>query len=378
MEAAVQETTVESQGATGTPDSPADTATVDQQSYIDDAFKDYFVDPRAESQGENPKKDEKQAQEPKKDEEVTDPEKKPGEHVEDQNKKPDPFETTFMTETGDFDLEKLMGVSLDGLELRSEERTAEPGKSDGKPDVPQWKQEYEAERTFRDSIQKARMGPLESVYAQVEQSEIPEEYKEPVLNALRQEYAKVRHETERMFQEREQENAFKRRNEEQERLKEEIRDSKLPELAKTNAMSIISKLPGKEAKTKIDLYNRIMFGPDAGGELLEDMFQARYPDFAKKTKAEQDKMKLRFVNELQADGNRLQRHFQRAYRYLTADPKNMKKIMEQVSRSADANARSNALAAQKKPDGEVQRQPQAGTGKWDGYFANPEGAKTRI
>jgi hypothetical protein len=385
MENAVQETTIESQG-TGASTATAtatDTAKIGQGDYVKDAFSDYFIDPRDGMQGEDPKsdKDEKKEKEPKTDDKSTEPEKKPeAETTDDKNKKPDPFETAFSTESGDFDLEKLMGMSLDGIELKSEDRAMATGtgKPGGKPDIPQWKQEFEAERTFRESIQRARMGPLETVYAQIEEGEIPTEYKEPVLDVLRQEYARVRQDTERFFQEREQENSFKRRSEEQERLKEEIRDSKLPELSKTNAMAIIGKLPGKEAREKIDLYNRVMFGPDAGGELLEDMFQARYPDFSGKSKTEQDRMKLRFVNELQADGDKLQRHFNRAYRHLIASPENMKKIMGQISRTTDANARNNALAAQKKPDGAVQRLPQAGNSKWDGYFADPEGSKSRI
>jgi len=375
-------TTVESQGgSTATVEAPA--TEVSQSDYINDAFSDYFVDPtedKTTTQAEEPKTDDKTKAQPPKDENTEGKTPNGGEKTPPKPEdKPDPFTSAFVNgETGDFDLEKLTGISFEGINFQGEDKPAEPGGQSAKSDIPEWKQAYEADKVFKQNIHNSRLGPIESVFNQVQQSQIPDEYKDIVLSALRQEYAKVQQENEQFFRERDEQNAYRKRQDELEAIREETRSSKLPELARTNATAIISKLPGDDSKAKIDLYNRIMFGPGAGGELLEDMFQVRYPDFQKKPKAEQDRMKFCFVNELQADGGRLQRHFNRAYRYLIADPENLKKIMGQVSRNTDANNRSNAAAAQKSPTGSVARQPQAGTSKWDGYFADPEGAKIRI
>lgn len=373
METPATEATVEAQGA---PEQT--TETVDQQGYINDAFGDYFgsqEEKTDETQAQEPKKNEKQAQTPKGDETQGKDPKQDAKEAE-AAKKPDPFETAFTTEGGMFDLEKLVGVSLDGLQFQSEPaQENKPGKPE---EAPAWQKEFEAEKTYRDNITKSRLGPLESIYNEINSSDLPDEYKGPILNLINGEYVRIRGENEQHFKERDAQNAHKSRSEEQERLRDEMRSAKLPELAKVNAMAVISKLPGNDNTAKIELYNRIMFGPGAGGELLEDMFLSQHPDFAGKTKDEQNRMKMKFVNELQADGKRLQRHFDRAYRYLIADPKNMRRIMEQVSNKTEANVRSNALAAQKTPSGSVERQPQAGTSKWDGYFAAPEGAKIRV
>ena len=367
MEQATQETNVDT--------STEPSGSVDQSGYLNDAFSSYIDGdkPKDNTEGEDPKPNEQQAVPPK--EEKPQQLDKDGKPIEQAN--PDPFTSAFSNEAGDFDLEKLVGVSIDGLAFQSE---AAPDEQQQQPEskVPQWQQEYEAERTFKQSINDSRLKPLENVFNQIKaNANIPPDVRDAVLDMLNGEYVKVREENEQFFKTREQQNAFKRRQEEDEKVKAEIRNSKLPEMARVNSSAIISKLPGTDAKSKAELYNRIMFGPDAGAELLEDMFQARHPDYGKKSKQELDRMKLQFVNELQADGARLQRHFQRAYRHLIATPDNMKKIMSQVSRSADANARSNSVAAQKSPSGSVQRQPQAGKGVWDGYFSG-QSQKIRV
>jgi hypothetical protein len=354
----------------------SETSSVDQSGYLNDAFSGYLQDPNTDATDDESKNTENQAQTPKEEKPQVE---KPKEDVKkEEEKKVDPFEKAFQNESGDFDIEKLMGISLDGLNFQSDEKPQESSRPEVKSNIPLWQQEYEAERTFKENVNKSRLGPIESAYTRIQQIQIPDEVKNIALSVLNEEYIKARDENEKFFREREQQNTFKARQEEQERLREEVRSAKLPELAKTNAMAIISKLPGGESKEKIDLYNRIMFGPDAGGELLRYLFADKYPDFNKKTPEEQNRVRLKFVNELQANGERLQAHFEWSKRFLTAHPENMKKIMSQVSRSAEANTKSNALAAQKKPDGSVNRQPKTGNSNWDKYFSNPKELKTRI
>ncbi|MBN1294369.1 MAG: hypothetical protein JXB48_21210 [Candidatus Latescibacteria bacterium] len=360
------------------------TETVSNNDYIQDAFSDYFGGKKSETeQGKNPKTDkvdDKQPADKIDNQQVKNPKANDtGVNTDNKEKNPDPFETAFVNETGDFDLDKLVGVSLDGLSFQSNGQEKKEGEvTSPEKTVPQWKQEYEEERVFKQNVHKSRLGPIESVFSEIQESGIPDEYKGPILDVLRKKHAEILQETEQFLRERTEQRTFQKREEENDRIREEMRTSKLPELARANAVSIINQLPGKEQKEKAELYNRIMFGPDAGGELLEDMFEARYPEMHKKDKATQDKMKLKFVHELQADGARLQRHFQRAYRYLTADPKNLKRIFAQVSRTTEANVRSNAATAQKNPSGSVQRTPQAGNNIWDGYFSDPQRSKTRI
>lgn len=350
-----------------------------QEDYAQDAFSEYMADPKADTEEEQQQSEEDKAKTPKEPttEETPKNDQQNGKKPE-ENAKPNPFESAFTNESGDFDLDKLVGVSLDGLSLKGVEEKAVKSTPANGDEKPEWQREYEAEKTFRENMNNARLGPLSEVFDQIKGSDVPDEYKGPILDLFRQVYSRIEAENNAYFKERDAQADYRKRQSMQDKIAEEARESKLPEIAKANASAIINKLSGKDTKEKVDLYNFIMFSPDAGGELLEDMFVARYPDFAKLPKEELGRLKRRFVNELQADGTRLKRHFDRAYRYLTASPGNMKKILSQVSRSTEANVRSNALAAQRSPGGEVQRQPQAANSKWDGYFADPAGLKTRI
>jgi hypothetical protein len=351
---------------------------VSQDDYINDAFTDYFFsDEKAEPPKDDDKKQEPEAQEPKDDPNKEKEPKSGDEANKEPEKKVDPFVSAFSNESGDFDLEKLLGVSTEGLNFQSEEKEAkqsEPEKITPKT----WKERFQAEKVFKDNIYRTRLGPLEEVYNAFEGAEMPDEVKQYVLGVLREKYAGVQQETDSFLKEREEEQRFQREEEERTRFREEARLEKLPAMARANAGAIINSLPGEDSKTKVDLYNRIMFGPNAGGEILSDAIELRYPDFESMPKEKQDKLKLDFVKELQADGNRLQRHFQRAYRYMIADPENIKQLMSQVSKSTEANLRSNQLAAQSEPSGSVNRQPQTGNSEWDSYFAPPTGSKTRI
>jgi hypothetical protein len=351
---------------------------VSQDDYINDAFTDYFFnEEKAEPPKDDDKKQDTQAQEPKDDPNKEKNPKSDDEANKEPEKKVDPFVSAFSTESGDFDLEKLLGVSTEGLNFQSEEKEAKqttPEKTTPKT----WKERFQAEKVFKDNIYRTRLGPLEDVYNAFEGAEMPDEVKQYVLGVLREKYAGVQQETDSFLKEREEEQRFQREEEERTRFREEARLEKLPAMAKANAGAIINSLPGEDSKTKINLYNRIMFGPNAGGEILSDAIELRYPDFESMPKEKQDSLKLNFVKELQADGNRLQRHFQRAYRQLIADPENIKQLMSQVSKNTEANLKSNQFAAQNEPTGSVNRQPQTGNSEWDSYFAPPAGAKTRI
>jgi hypothetical protein len=348
----------------------ADSGSIDQSSYMNDAFSSYFDEatdsnePEVEPKAQEPKQAaQPQAEEPKQPEAIeTKPEGETGD-------KPDPFDTAFSTDAGDFDVEKWMGLNFDGSDFQ---------KIDPKPQaqpmeqrVPQWQKELDEEKQFRESIETSRLGPLERAHELLMSGMDAEQ-------ALKQAYDEARQDNEGFFKQRETEMSFKRRQEELDKIRDETRNANMPELAKSNAFSIINRLPGEKSEAKIELYNRIMFGPDAGGEILTDMFEARFPDYAKESPEKQDALKLKFVNELQADGPRLQRHFERARRILAARPENMKKIMEQVARTKEQQVRSNALAAQKAPSGTVQRPaPNRTPSPWDSYLGGGE-SRTRI
>lgn len=365
MEAVAAESAVEIQES-----SVESSASSDQGDYMSDAFGDYFRDPKEEApepqKAEVPKQDavKPQVEAPKE-------EQKTEQKSEEVAK--DPFESAFTNENGELDIEKLIGLNFDGAEFRSEEKTQEEqAQQQAQQDQdarPAWQKELDEEKAFRESIHTSRLGPLNEVYELMQQGVEP-------IKALQDVFARVQVDNEAYLKQRDEENFAKKRQAELDKIKDEARATRLPEIARANAFAILNKLPGDAPEAKVELYNRVMFGADAGGELLDDMFSARYPDFVKESPEKQKEMKVRFVNELQADPARLQRHFQRAYRYLAADPKNLKRVMEQASNKASALAASNNLAAQRAPSGAVQRPaPNQTKSKWDSYMSDTPRAR---
>lgn len=362
-----------------------------QTESVADAFTDYFDDPRNDGpkptevkpQAEQPKESEKQGEPPKDGKEInTEGEPKPEGEQKPEPEKPDPFATAFVNEQGEIDLENILGISSEGLEFKQPEAEQQQQKQNAKPgnDLPQWQREYNQERDFRENINKSRLGPIEAAYNTVYQIEVaPEmqEFKNKVLNALQQQYGIIKSENENYFKERDQQNVFKKRQESDDKAKLEAKNAKLPELAKANASVVINNLPGTDLKAKSELYNRVMFGPDAGGPLLERMFRSQNLGIASKSKQEQDAARIQFAKELQADGEALKFHFDMAWSKIIAHPENLKRMVQKVARETEESVKSNSLVAQKNPKGQVQRQPQTGKDIWGDYMAPPE-TRTRI
>lgn len=366
----------------GTTTATEQTAAVDtsagsesQGSYLDDAFGDYFADPRSPENAEQAETPEnvaskEQAETPEEAGETAEekPDSENTEEVKEDQK--DPFSTAFANDKGELDLEKLMSIDFGALNLQQidEQAQVQQPQQQVQDDVPEWKREMQEEETYRGNIKQSTTGLLEKVWERIQAGEDP-------TAALQTVYAETNKMLDDMWKERDAERNYKKSTEASERIAKETRNAKMKELSRANGLAIANTLPGPDLTAKSELYNRIMFGKDAGGDILEDMFVARHPDYAKYDAKKLDEEKRSFVYELQSDPQKLQRHFQRAYRYLAADPKHMKTLMEQVARNKEAQVRSNAMAAQKSPAGSVQRPAKQAAGKWDSYFSAP---KTRI
>lgn len=326
--------------------------------YMGDAFNEYLNAGVDDVQPEEQKTEENTSEKP---EAQIEP-KKEGEKPEEK----DIFQMAFENTDGNLDYEKIMSTSFDDnqfQELKEDVASDEP--------VLTPEQEIEKENSFRESITSARLGPLDKLAELVNGGmEIAEAY-QAVYNetkALNDNY----------FKERENSQFAQRRETELSKIREEARDARLTEISKSNALSIVNTLPGNSPQSKVVLYNHIMFSDDAGGSLLEEMFISAYPDYEKMPKEDLDNAKKSFVNKIQADPKRLRRHFDRSYRLLAARPNNLKRFAQTISRNTESQVRSNALAAQKTPQGAVGRPSRAQSGnKWDGYFQGGV-PKTRI
>lgn len=334
--------------------------------YMGDAFNEY-LDANVDGEDEQPEETKPEGTNPEeKPEEIPQP-KKEGENTETK----DVFQLAFENANGDLDYEKIMSTSF-GNEQNFQTLPVEQ-----EPETPVVtpEQEIEQERQFRESFTTARTAPLQRAYDLLNSGVDAE-------TALQTAYKEIMEETGKYFRERDDSQFSQKSKEKLDKIereaKEREREARLTEISRSNALGIVNSLPGNNQESKIALYNHIMFSDDAGGALLEDMFVNAYPDFEKMSKEELDKAKKGFINKLQADPARLKRHFDRAYRLLAASPANLKRFAQTVSRNKEAQVRGNALAAQKAPQGAVNRPPQAQSGnKWDGYFQSGI-PKTRI
>lgn len=335
--------------------------------YMGDAFNDYLEVESTET--ETPEEDQNTQgntpEEPGKEEQP----KTEGENPKEEPK--DVFTLAFEGANGDLDYEKIMSTSFTDNK-QFQELPVEEVKEDPEAITPE--QEIEQEKQFRESFKTARIAPLQRAY-ELLQSGVDAE------TALNTAYSEILAETDTYFKSRDDQQFTSRREEKlakiEQEAKEVAREARLTEISRSNALSIVNTLPGSDQNSKVALYNHIMFSDDAGGALLEDMFMNAYPEFDKMKHEDLDKAKRSFVNKLQADPARLKRHFDRAYRLLAASPANLKRFAQSISRNKEQQVRSNALAAQKSPQGSVNRPPQAQSNSmWDGYLGIS--SKTRI
>jgi hypothetical protein len=338
--------------------------------YMGDAFDDYLEagipgdkdqDEEAKPQGNSPE------EKPAEGDQQTQP-KTEGENPEQK----DVFQLAFENANGDLDYEKIMTTSF-GDESKFQQLEQNQIQTDENPVTPE--QEIEQEKQFRENFTTARTAPLQRAFELLSGGMDPQQ-------ALQTAYNEIMEETGNYFKERDNTQFATKREQTlakiQEEAKEAARESRLTEISRSNALSIVNTLPGNNQDSKVALYNHIMFADDAGGSLLQDAFVDAYPDFQKMPEADLEKAKKSFINKLQADPARLKRHFDRSYRLLAASPANLKRFAQSISRNKEAQVRSNSLAAQKAPQGAVHRPaPSQSGGKWDGYFSSGM-PKTRI
>jgi hypothetical protein len=345
-----------------TDQSSTETESQPDNGYMGDAFNDYL-----ESGVES---EEKQPEETKT--EGNNPEEKPVEQPQPNNEgetkeNKDVFQLAFENANGELDYEKIMSTSF-GDDSKFQQLEDKP--NDQQPALSP-EQEIEQETKFRESITSARLGPLDK-FAELVNGGMD------VNTAFETVYNDTKAMNDSYFKERDNSQFNLRREKELAAIKDEARQARLTEISRSNALSIVNTLPGSNQESKIALYNHIMFSDDAGGALLEDMFVNAYPDYSKMKPEELDKAKKAFINKLQSDPARLKRHFDRSYRLLAASPANLKRFAQSVSRNKESQVRSNALAAQKAPQGAVSRPPQAQSNSvWDGYM-NGIPSKTRV
>jgi len=349
---------------------------IDQGSYVNDAFDDYFEapdrsSPRAETDEEP--KEEQEAKKPK--EEVRKPEAKTPQDKE-ENKQPDkkadevdPFDVAFRNDDGSLNLEALASFKLPEISTAQPVEIPEEAETTIDPKEAFIKSREE-ERVYETNLRQHTTGPLDEAYALIRQGKDP-------VEALKEVYQKVNKTISEHVEKTKLEREWEREQERKKDFYSQQETQKRSEAAKVNIAGIVNNLPGKTQEAKSALFNRVIFGKDAGAELLEESFQEKYPDYSKKTPAERNKLASEFVNEMLSDQRKLHRHYTQAMNAIKA--KNMGVVTKQVAQETERSVKQNGLSAQKNPAGTAQRQqPSAKSDGWDTYLNGHNKTVARI
>jgi hypothetical protein len=368
--------TVSTQAAPDTGTADADAGSIDQSSYVNDAWEtNYFKSHEAElnpnaKQAQAPKDPakqepvkpgDKQAEPPKVDEKAKTPDK--------QESQPSRFEKAFAGENGEMDLDKFMNFNIPDVKF---DKPADVGTPASEPAVKQeqWQKDQEEVTKLQTTLHGELLGPLEKIGQLIDGGKDP-------IEALREVYAERKAFVESHLSEVKSNKEFQRQKALEERLMEKTNTEKQAALSATNTNEIISSLPGKDTAEKTELFNEILFGTSGGSEMLNYYFREKVPNLDKLTPAEKNAEAAKFINSITSDKAKLRFMFKQALAIQTH--KSMPQILQKARISAVAAHKSNALSAQKAPLGTQKRTaPPPGKGLWDDYLSSPSEVADRV
>ena len=354
----------------GTPDTGQP---VSQSSYINDAWDTkYFRSHEAEL---NPDKvQQKQAQTPKEHQKV-EPKKVEAKQQAETPKKPEAkqpdkqepqrskFEDAFAGEDGELDLGKIVGYNLpeETAALKADIGQAQP---EEKPVTHQerWQKDQEEISTLDKTLRAELLNPLQQAFEKIQGGTDP-------FTALNQVYLERKAIIENHIAEKKNAMEFERQKALEERMLSDTQSKAMQEQSKININEIASSLPGGDEAAKTALYNEIMFGMDAGAQVLDYYFREKVEGVDKMTPAQKNAAAIKFVNSITSDKAKLRFVFNQAMALKTRQ--HLPKLMQSARMAGVAQHKSNALAAQKSPTGTTRRPaPTAKASVWDGYLNN--------
>ena len=364
------EATMTQEAPASTPGTPDGGSSVDQSRLINDAWSDkYFRSHEAElnpeaaekrKQAQTPKVDtqkvvEKQVQTPKNLNAPKTPDK--------QEPQKSQFEKAFAGENGEIDLDRVLSFSLPEIAAASPgtDIGAPPAQQEG-PKLEQWQQDQQEIEKMSKTLAGELLDPLDKAYSLISQGSDP-------VDALKAVYADRKAYIDARVSEAKSQKEFKRQQALEERLLGETKTKALAQQSATNINEVISSMPGASTVEKSALFNDILFGSDTGAKILDFYFQDRVEGIDKMNPQDRHAAALKFVNEITSNKAKLRFMFEQAH--AAQVKKNLKAIVQSARLSAVSQHKSNALSAQKQPQGTQKRTaPSAAKGQWSNYFTS--------